>query len=131
VLSNRSEPSEARKDREPDIILEARFKSPSRGPAIKLLTEASGGSRSEPDPVVVKAVARARWWFEQLVTGRANSMAEIAARENFTDNYVSNLIHLAWLPPRQIDLILEGDAKATGLAKISMHTRRADLIWQA
>jgi site-specific DNA recombinase len=130
VLSNRSEPSEARKDREPDIILEAQFKSPSRGPSTKLLTEASGGSRSEPDPVVVKAVARARWWFEQLVTGRATSMAEIAARENITDNYVSNLIHLAWLPPRQIDLILEGDVRATRLAKISMLTRRVDLIWK-
>jgi site-specific DNA recombinase len=131
VLSNRSEPSETRKDREPDIILEVQFKSPSRGPSTKLLTEASGGSRSEPDPVVVKAVARARWWFEQLVTGRANSMAEIAARENITDNYVSNLIHLAWLPPRQIDLILEGDVRATRLAKISMLARRVDLIWQA
>jgi site-specific DNA recombinase len=130
VLSNRSEPSEARKDREPDIILEAQFKSPSRGPSTKLLTEASGGSRSEPDPVVVKAVARARWWFEQLVSGRSNSMAEIAARENITDNYVSNLIHLAWLPPRQIDLILDGDARATRLAKISMLTRSVDLIWK-
>jgi site-specific DNA recombinase len=130
VLSNKPEPSEVRKDREADIILEAQYKSPSRGPAIKLLTEASGGSRSEPDPVVVKAVARARRWFEQLVTGKVNSMAQIAARENITDNYVSNLIHLAWLPPRQIDLILEGDAKATRLAKISMLTRRVDLIWQ-
>jgi site-specific DNA recombinase len=57
-------------------------------------------------------------------------MAEIAARENITDNYVSNLIHLAWLPPRQIDLILEGDAKATRLAKISMLSRSVDLIWK-
>jgi hypothetical protein len=28
-------------------------------------------------------------------------MAEIAARDNVTDNYVSNLIHLAWLPPHK------------------------------
>ena len=27
------------------------------------------------------------------------SMAEIAVREGITDNYVSNLIHLAWLSP--------------------------------
>ncbi|WP_246709486.1 hypothetical protein [Bradyrhizobium sp. 6(2017)] len=27
-------------------------------------------------------------------------MAQIAAQENITDNYVSNLIHLAWLPPQ-------------------------------
>jgi site-specific DNA recombinase len=26
-------------------------------------------------------------------------MAQIASAENVTDNYVSNLIHLAWLSP--------------------------------
>ena len=57
-------------------------------------------------------------------------MAEIATRENITDNYVSNLIHLAWLPPHQIDLILEGDPAATKLAKNSMLTRSVDIIWR-
>ena len=52
-------------------------------------------------------------------------MAEIAVRENITDNYVSNLIHLAWLPPQQIELVLEGDPIATELAKHSMaHSQR-------
>jgi len=38
---------------------------------------------------------------QELATklGKAHSMAEIAARENITDNYVSNLIHLAWVIP--------------------------------
>jgi hypothetical protein len=57
-------------------------------------------------------------------------MAEIATRENITDNYVSNLIHLAWLPPHQIGLILEGDPAATKLAKHSMLTRNVNIIWR-
>ena len=57
-------------------------------------------------------------------------MAEIAARENITDNYVSNLIHLAWLPPQQIELVLEGDPIATELAKHSMLTRNIDIAWK-
>jgi hypothetical protein len=56
-------------------------------------------------------------------------MAEIAARENITDNYVSNLIHLAWLSPHQVDLILERDPEATERAKNSMLTRKIDIIW--
>jgi site-specific DNA recombinase len=56
-------------------------------------------------------------------------MAQIAARENVTDNYVSNLIHLAWLSPHQVDLILEGDPEATKLVKTSMLTRNIDIIW--
>jgi hypothetical protein len=38
-----------------------------------------------PDAVVVKAIARASIWFEQLTTGKSQSMAEIAVRENITD----------------------------------------------
>ena len=57
-------------------------------------------------------------------------MAEIATRENITDNYISNLIHLAWLPPHQIDLILEGDPTTTQLAKNAMLARSVDIIWR-
>ena len=85
---------------------------------------------ASPDPVVVKAVARAQGWFEQLTTGKADSMAQIAVRESITDNYVSNLIHPAWLSPHQVDLILEGDPEATELGKNLMLTRKVDIIWR-
>jgi DNA invertase Pin-like site-specific DNA recombinase len=129
LLSNTSEPSGSNGS-EPDIVLEAQFIASNRDKATKLLIEQPGGLPSGPDPVVVKAVARAQGWFEQLITGKAVSMAQIATRENVTDNYVSNLIHLAWLPPHQIDLILEGDPGATQLAKHSMLTRNVDIIWR-
>ena len=130
LLSNRAAAPGDGKN-EPDILLEAHFNSSAGGQqATKLLIEDHARCSSEPDPVVVKAIARAQWWFEQLVTGNARSMAEIATRESITDNYVSNLIHLAWLPPRQIDLILEGDPTATQLAKNAMLARSVDIIWR-
>jgi site-specific DNA recombinase len=116
-------------ERESDILLTAPFVSPSSDQTTKLVIEERSGALSSPDPVVVKAVARAQGWFEELTTGRARSMAEIAARENITDNYISNLIHLAWLPPLQVSAILEGDAAATQLAKDSMRTRSSELLW--
>jgi site-specific DNA recombinase len=64
-----------------------------------------------PDTVVVKAIARASVWFEQLTTGKSQSMAKIAVRENITDNYVSNLIHLAWLSPDLVGRVLDGDSE--------------------
>jgi site-specific DNA recombinase len=114
---------------EPDIVLDVEFASRYAGQAVKLLTEPSGGGRAAPDPVVLKAVARARSWFEQLAAGKAQSMAEIAELENITDNYVGNLIHLAWLPPRQVDLILLGDASATKAVRKSMVSRSVHVIW--
>ena len=83
-----------------------------------------------PDAVVVKAIARASTWFEQLTTCKAQSMAEIAVREDITDNYVSNLIHLAWLSPDLVGRVLEGDSEATALARAAMLTRRSDVLWR-
>jgi site-specific DNA recombinase len=94
------------------------------------MIEQPGSVRSRPDPVVVKAVARAQGWFEQLITGKADSMAQIAIRESITDNYISNLIHLAWLSPHQVDLILEGDPEVSKLVKNSMATRKVNIIWE-
>jgi site-specific DNA recombinase len=76
-----------------------------------------------PDPVVVKAIARATIWFEQLTSGKSKSMAEIAVREGITDNYVSNLIHLAWLSPDLVGRVLEGEPEATAQARAAMFTR--------
>jgi site-specific DNA recombinase len=83
-----------------------------------------------PDAVVVKAIARASIWFEQLTTCKAQSMAEIAVRENITDNYVSNLIHLAWLSPDLVGRVLEGDSEASALARAAMLTRKSDVLWR-
>src|SRR5262245_17757028 len=69
------------------------FTEAARTGVTKLLIEEH--APHNPDPVITKAVARAHRWFEDLTTGTANSTAEIAARESITDNYVSNLIHLA------------------------------------
>jgi DNA invertase Pin-like site-specific DNA recombinase len=83
-----------------------------------------------PDAVVVKAIARASIWFEQLTTGKSQSMAEIAVRENITDNYVSNLIHLAWLSPDIVGRVLDGDSVATAMARSAMLTRKSDVLWR-
>ena len=102
--------------------------SQDRAGTHRLLIEARDGH--QPDPVVVKAIARAHQWFEELSTGNAISMAEIAKRENITDNYVSNLIHLAWLPPKMLELILDGDPQATAIARNLMLKRDIEPIWE-
>jgi hypothetical protein len=57
-------------------------------------------------------------------------MAQIAVRETITDNYVSNLIHLAWLSPDLVGRVLQGDPAATALARCAMLTRKSDTLWK-
>jgi DNA invertase Pin-like site-specific DNA recombinase len=110
------------------ISLEATIPSMPGGGSGKLVFEDQDART--PDAVVIKAIARASIWFEQLTSGKSQSMAEIAVREGITDNYVSNLIHLAWLSQDIVDRVLEGDSEATALARAAMLTRKSDVFWR-
>jgi site-specific DNA recombinase len=109
------------------ISVDATVPAAPRGGSGKLVFEENGKT---PDAVVVKAIARASVWFEQLTTGKSQSMAEIGVRENITDNYVSNLIHLAWLSPDIVGRVLDGDPEATALARGAMLSRKSDFLWR-
>jgi site-specific DNA recombinase len=61
---------------------------------------------SRCDPTLLKAIARG--WFEELSTGRARSLQELAQRDGITRRYIRRLIDLAFLSPRLVDMILEG-----------------------
>src|ERR1700730_16259275 len=109
------------------ISLEATVPAAPAGGSGKLVFEENGKT---PDAVVVKAIARASVWFEQLTTGKSQSMAQIAIGENITDNYVSNLIHLAWLSPGLVGRVLDGGSEATASARTAMLTRKSDVLWR-
>jgi hypothetical protein len=121
-----AEPSKD-KDQDNIISLEATIPAAPSGGSDKLVFEDQNGKT--PDAVVVKAIARASVWFDQLTTGKSQSMAEIAGRENITDNYVSNLIHLAWLSPGLVGRVLDGGSEATASARTAMLTRKSDVLW--
>jgi site-specific DNA recombinase len=62
----------------------------------------------QPDPTLIKAVAKAHLWTEQLITGKANSIAEIAKREGISRPHASRLLTLASLSPGIVAAILAG-----------------------
>jgi site-specific DNA recombinase len=70
--------------------------------------------RAEPypspkcDPALIKAIARGRMWFEELATGRARSLHELATREGITRRYIRRLVNLAFLSPQLVEAILQG-----------------------
>ena len=70
---------------------------------------------------LLAAIARARGWIEDLMEGRAASLAGIAKREGKVERHVRFLAPLAFLSPRVVSAILDGSAPAditvTGLAK--------------
>jgi hypothetical protein len=65
------------------------------------------------DLALLKVVARAHRWFDELSTGKANSLAQIAAREGLSVRYVGRLIRLAFLAPNIVESIIQGRQPTT------------------
>jgi hypothetical protein len=70
-----------------------------------------GDSRSVspcPDRNLIKAIAKAHDWFDQLASGKFDSVQEIAASEGLVRSDVSLTLPLAFLAPDIVDTIVAG-----------------------
>ena len=61
---------------------------------------------------LLTAIAKARSWMDDLIDGRAHSFEEIAEREQKVARHIRFLAPLAFLSPRIIDAIPNGDVPA-------------------
>lgn len=72
-----------------------------------------GSPEEEPDnSTLIKAIARGFYWREQLITGEAGSVREIADRSGVSDRYVSHILRLGFCPPALIANALSGKLAA-------------------
>jgi len=79
-----------------------------RGVELRLVVPGADAQMPKVDLVLLTAVGRARRWFDLLTTGRASSLAAIAAQERISVRYVGRLIRLALLAPSIVELIARG-----------------------
>jgi site-specific DNA recombinase len=79
----------------------------------------------------VKAVARARQWSEDLLMGRAQSVAEIAEREGAADRYVRRLMRLGFLAPEIVEAIVAGNQPPELTAEALAERIELPLLWTA
>jgi site-specific DNA recombinase len=84
-----------------------------RGVELRLIVGDHNRSAAIVDLSLLKAVARAHRWFDEISTGKARSLAAIAAREGLAVRYVGRLIRLAFLAPEIVESIVEGRQPTT------------------
>ncbi len=85
-----------------------------RGVELRLVVGDHNRSAASVDLPLLKVVARAHRWFDEISTGKARSLAEIAAREGLAVRYVGRVIRLAFLAPGIVEAIV-GGRQPTGL----------------
>ena len=78
------------------------------------------------DPALFKLISDAYRWFDDLRTGRAATIAEIAKRESVQVSHVSRTLLLAFLAPDIVEMVAAG-RQPFGLTVERLDKRRTPL----
>ena len=102
-----------------------------RGVETRLVIEGAGSTPATIEQALLKVIARAHRWFDDLVSGRAASITVIALRDGVASQYVGNLLPLAFLAPDIVGAIVEGRQPIDLTAKTLVHRVDLPLDWTA
>jgi site-specific DNA recombinase len=102
-----------------------------RGVELRLIVGDHNRSAATVDLPLLKAVARAHRWFDEISTGKASSLAEIAAREGLGVRYVSRVIRLSFLAPDIVESIAEGRQPTSLTAEALTRHIEIPLEWRS
>jgi hypothetical protein len=98
---------------------------------LRLVIAGAHTPRPKVDLALLKAVGRARRWFDQLASGRATSLAAIGSQEGISVRYVGRLIRLAFLAPPLVEMIAQGRQPAELTAEMLTRSIMLPLEWAA
>lgn len=101
-----------------------------RGVEMRLILEGKDCSPTKPDVALIKAVARANKWFDDLVSERARSLGVIAEAEGVSRPYVGHILPLAFLAPDIVEAILAGTQPADLTAETLIKNTDLPLDWR-
>jgi site-specific DNA recombinase len=102
-----------------------------RGVELRLIVGDHNRSAAIVDLSLLKSVARAHRWFDELSTCKARSLAAIAAREGLAVRYVGRLIRLAFLAPDIVESIVEGRQPTTLTSEALTRRIELPLSWRS
>jgi site-specific DNA recombinase len=68
----------------------------------------SPSARVERVPSLVKAIARARDWYERIVAGEIDSIEDLIQKSGLTRTYIMRIMRCAHLSPKIVEAVLAG-----------------------
>lgn len=109
-VSNRTQSASANENSVDGIRLYIEARLGRKGNELRLVLNAPGsdGPTSEPDLSMLKAIARARDWYEKLTSGEVDSLHTIARQRGVGKRYVARIFQCAFLAPDIVEAILDG-----------------------
>ena len=109
LLGHKPEFNAAADVQKPNTIkLTADFQPLRRGGELRLVAPKSSSSEGTPIPSLVKAVARARDWYERIVSGEVGTVGQLAQKTGLPSTYIKRILGCALLSPQMTEMVLSG-----------------------
>lgn len=102
-----------------------------RGVEMRLNLRSNANGSANVDPILVKVIAKAHVWFDDLASGAVTNIKELAAREGVSPSYIGDLLKLAFLSPRMVEQIIAGQQPAALVADHLIRAHALPLDWDA
>ena len=102
-----------------------------RGVEMRLVIKGNSTPAPRADSALLKAVARAHQWSDDLLSGRVRSIEGIAERERVGARYVRRLMRLAFLVPKIVEMIATGSQPPDLTAEALTERIDLPLLWTA
>jgi hypothetical protein len=90
------------------LTIEAKLKRSGGEVHLVIPPNSIGASVLQPNPSLMKAVARARDWYERVLQGKASNQKSLTLYARATRRYIDKVFPCAFLAPDIVEAILEG-----------------------
>lgn len=105
------------------VSITAPIRFQRRGVESKIVIVGPDADNISIDKNLCRLIGQARFWFDQLVTGKVSSVREISRRDRVNENEITRTLPLAFLSPQIVEDILKGkqaqNLTAYGLKRLS------------
>ncbi len=114
------------------VVLKIKMALARRGSHTRFVLKDGMQAPAREAPVaLVKAISRGYCWFDDLCSGRFESMREIAIVEGVTERFVAQQMQLSLVAPALIENILAGQIDFHGTTKSLAESRGMPSLWGA
>jgi hypothetical protein len=91
----------------PQIVsIECPFRHVLQGRAVRLVIGDTSLTTDASRKAILKAIARARRWYEQIITGEAGSIEQLAGIHGVSARFIHAQIKLVQLSPQSIESLM-------------------------
>lgn len=90
----------------PNASLDCAFRHVQQGRALRLIIGDTSITTDASRQVILKAIARARHWYEQITTGQVRTIAQLAESHGVSPRFIRMHMKLVQLGPLVVETIM-------------------------